>query len=155
MKYQLLSFLFFLPLIVVAQSPINKTKQQVIQQWKKNTDVAANCKTAVSETGDTLRARLGCAGATTYTQYNYIFDEKGKCKAMQVSSNSDSAAKAKLNAWLSNQSYHWQQVNENQYVSDFSSRLMIELPPVTSNFSFTVLRMEWTRELYDLLMKKE
>jgi DUF1680 family protein len=86
--------------------------------------------------------------------YTYIFDKKGKCNQEKIESSCPSCFSSNLQTILDIKKYHWKKINENQYVSDFESKLMIELPTEKNVFAISVLRMDWTRVLYDILMEK-
>lgn len=48
----------------------------------------------------------------------------------------------------------WIRINENQWVSNFASQLLVEIHEVKKGCRTQVLRTEWTKELYDLLLQK-
>ena len=50
--------------------------------------------------------------------------------------------------------FEWNKINENQYISKFEEKLMIELPAENYDHSFSILKVEWTKELYELLLKQ-
>ena len=145
---------FLLPLLAQAQVPINKTKAELIGQWKKDSTINARCKSPFTQTATRLKIKVACPGDTLSVEHVYNFDKAGKCQAYQVICSEDTLLKTEMARWLNQSIYHWQKVNENQYVSDFDSHLMIEFPPENKRHSLTILRMDWSRELYELLMKK-
>ena len=65
----------------------------------------------------------------------------------------DSCYKKYLNDLLNQKEYAWKKINGNQYVSKFASHLMLELPFDKDDFTFTLFRASWTKELYDILIK--
>lgn len=148
----LVFFVFMLPSMAFSQSFINKTKKQVQKEWKKNT--VNKCKPAFQNADSSMKV----SACTDYSsgqsvQHIYSFDKTGKCRSEQVITNCDSCLAKLLNKVLAQTQYNWKKINENQYVSDFSSALLIELPAENKDHSITILRMDWSKELYDLLMK--
>ncbi len=88
------------------------------------------------------------------TEIIYSFDSLGKCIREKVIANCDTCIYSKLQSILNIQSYKWKKINENQYVSRFEDRLMIELSVNKQEHSFYIHRMEWTQLLYDILLGK-
>jgi hypothetical protein len=88
------------------------------------------------------------------TQLIYVFDEKGLCLTETTITRCDSCHDAYLKVVLDKKKYNWKKINENQYISRFEDNLMIELFPEGEIRSFSVLRTDFTRELYDLLLKE-
>lgn len=84
----------------------------------------------------------------------FQFDENRKCRSEEIVTRCESYFSEYLKQLIEIKKYNWTKINENQYVSDFNSALMIEIPPENVSFSLTILRMDWSREIYDLLMKK-
>ena len=48
-------------------------------------------------------------------------------------------------------SYQWKKINESQYVSRFEDYLLIEWQQTGTEFSFTLIKTAWTRELYNMM----
>ncbi len=88
------------------------------------------------------------------TQLIYVFDEKGLCTTETTNTRCDSCHDGYLNAILDKKKYSWKKINENQYISRFEDNMMIELFPEGEVRTISVLRADFTRELYDLLMKE-
>lgn len=88
------------------------------------------------------------------TQQIYVFDEKGLCLTETTITRCDSCHDGYLKVVLDKKKYNWKKINENQYISRFEDNLMIELFPEGEIRSFSVLRTDFTRELYDLLLKE-
>lgn len=107
----------------------------------------------VSETDSTLTFII--SNRTDSVTYSLGFDENKKCFSERIITGCDACFTKQLNSVLKSKEYNWEKINENQYVSDFASYLMIEIPPENTEYSFTILRMTWSRELYDLLMENK
>ncbi len=88
------------------------------------------------------------------TQLIFVFDQKGLCLTETTNTRCDSCHDGYLKIVLDKKKYNWKKINENQYISRFEDGLMIEMFPEGEIRSFSVLRVEWTRELYELLLKE-
>ena len=82
----------------------------------------------------------------------YRFDQSGKCVSQRVLAGCDSCFQKYLNALLERKKYEWKKINENQYVSKYSEFLMVELSPQKEDYSYIILKADWNRETYRLLM---
>lgn len=144
MKKSVLPFLLLLPSILFAQVHINKTKKQVIESNKEG-------KNSInSETDTTLHLKTGGPGCNPVSII-YHFDKEGKCDNELFITGSDNCFTKYLDKVLAVKKYNWKKINENQYISDFASRMVIEIPPENKEWAFTVLRVAWTKQLYDML----
>lgn len=86
--------------------------------------------------------------------FRYRFDsDSGLCITEETVSACESCYRKYLDRLLGMKKYEWKKINENQYVSRFSDYLMIEIQQDNDEFSFTLIKTSWTRELYDLMLK--
>ncbi len=141
------------PVASLSQEYINKTRIQVKKELKNYETAEGIGKTTVTETDSTVLFSIRKSGASP-TGFKYAFDKKGKCISEKVEAGCDSCLVKYLQEVLAKEKYHWKKINENQYVSDYASKLMIELPPEKNIRYFKILRMDWSKELYDILMEK-
>ena len=89
-------------------------------------------------------------------KYTYLFDDStGLCFQQIVQSSCQSCYQQILNELVSQKDYEWKRINESQYVSRFSDYLMIEMQETEKDFSFTLIKTAWTRELYDLMLRNQ
>ncbi len=88
------------------------------------------------------------------TQLIYVFDEKGLCTTETTNTRCDSCHDGYLKIVLDKKKYNWKKINENQYISRFEDNMMIELFPEGEIRTFSILRADFTRELYELLLKE-
>jgi len=88
------------------------------------------------------------------TQLIYVFDEKGLCMTETTKTRCDSCHDGYLKIVLDKKKYNWKKINENQYISRFEDNMMIELFPEGEIRTFSILRADFTRELYELLLKE-
>ena len=66
----------------------------------------------------------------------------------------DSCIKKWLRATLRIGKYGWKKINENQYISKYEYKMMIELPVNPGEHYYTILRMDWSKTLYGILVGK-
>ncbi len=88
------------------------------------------------------------------SQLIYVFDEKGLCMTETTNTRCDSCHDGYLKIILDKKKYNWKKINENQYISRYEDNMMIELFPEGEIRTISVLRADFTRELYDLLLKE-
>lgn len=92
--------------------------------------------------------------ASLHTDFVYQFDKVKKCKSERVITGCDSCIKKWLQATLRIGKYGWKKINENQYISKYEYKMMIELPVKPDEHYYTILRMDWSKTLYDILVGK-
>jgi hypothetical protein len=145
-----LFLLLLLPMIGFSQTYINLTEKQIKKEWEKNK--VNDCKHTFQRTDTALVVSVDCANAAKnpIARFIYSFDASKKCQWVQMLTESDSFFTATLEKTLL-ENYNWKKINENQYISDFESHRLIELPADNRKNMFIVFRMDWTRQLYDLL----
>lgn len=144
---------FLMSLQAFAQNNIGKDRafisRYLDQYVAANKAYKASWKT--TESGIELTA-LDEDGHPVY--FRYTFDpESGKCMTEETVSSCESCYRKYLDRLLAMKKYEWKKINENQYVSRFSDYLMIEIQQDDNEFSFTLIKTDWTRPLYDLLKK--
>lgn len=147
MKYILAALLFFLCGNIFAQHYIGLTQNSAEKKLKKE---FPGLKVNITTGRDSLL--INNAGAFTHI---YIFDEKGKCNGEVSITRCDSCYNGLLNGILNISAFAWKKINESQYISRFEDGLMIELFQEEDAKRLSVLKTDWTRELYDLLLKNE
>ncbi|MBI3138443.1 MAG: hypothetical protein HYZ15_07655 [Sphingobacteriales bacterium] len=134
-----------------AQDYINATHSTAETVLKKKYP-AKKHHSPVTVSVDTIRVLWkGPAGART--EYIYAFDDNHLCFSETIITHCDSCLTGYLQQVLDKKNFGWKKINENQYISRFADNLMIELSADEALHSFSVLRVDWTRELYDMLIK--
>lgn len=150
-----LAFLFFLcaPAGTRAQHFIGKSKKKVEQQLRRQIRQHDSLQITLTDEGGQLRYRIAPvrvqAAETVYT-----FDKRGRCRSEKVTASCDSCFKKFLGHALAQKKIGWEKINENQYISSYASRMLIELSPEENNYSYTIHRVDWSREQYALMQKK-
>lgn len=145
--------LFFLPLSLFSQQYIDKSRDYVKKELGKY--VAANkaIKPVLEEKGSSIVLTINNPAAQTAV-FTYQFDEvTGLCNYQKTISPCDSCYKKYLQKLLELKRYEWKKINESQYVSRFSDYLLIELQTEGDEQSFTLLKTQWTKELYEMMQK--
>lgn len=87
------------------------------------------------------------------SQLIFVFDEKGLCMTETINTRCDSCHDGYLKNILDKKKFNWKKINENQYISRFEDNMMIELFPEGEIRTISVLRADFTREIYELLLK--
>ncbi len=150
--FTLSAFLLFTTL-AYSQGYINLKRNDVVSALKKKFQAADYNQATISLLKDTVKV-IPADSRATDPVFIYLFDESGRCKSETIITRCDSCLSRLLQAALAQKKYEWKKINENQYISKFEDKLMIELPPENPDHSFSFLRVDWTRELYDLLIKE-
>lgn len=152
MKRLFIIFLLIASYPAIAQKYLDKTKTEITQSLKTKNKESKTPVQFSHDTAGTLTFPVQVPGRSA-ADLSLFFDEKDKCVAERITVKCDSCLAPWLNPVLATTNYKWTRINENQYVSDFNSRLMLELPPDGKKNSYKLMRMDWTKELYELLMK--
>lgn len=143
----------FSPLLVLGQTYIGKSKTEVkkeLETWK-NTN--AGLRPVITELGTTTTLSFKDPGQGQ-VKIVCSFDKRRTCISEKTVTMSDSIRNIYLHAILEKKEYEWIKLNGNQYISRYEDKLMIEIPGDPKNYSVTVYRAEWTKDIYDLLLKK-
>ena len=150
MTRSLLFLLILVPVFSQAQKNIGKTKAVLKKELLAWRSANASLLPKITETTSTTTVRYNDPGLKSIESV-YIFDRKNICISERTLASSDSIRRVCLDKVLALPEYEWKKINGNQYISRFSDQLMIELPGDPKNFSFTIYRAAWTKELYDML----
>ena len=148
MKRLLLLLMICLPFVSFAQQHIGKTKAIV----KKSLQLEAKKVPGalLSDSGTVLSYSLK-QGTSSTVNFIYRFNKAEICISEQVTGQCDSCFKNQLNKVLADTKYGWKKINENQYASKFSEKMVIELPGNTEDNSYMILRTDWDEAMYKLL----
>ncbi|MBC7875441.1 MAG: hypothetical protein H7Y01_15680 [Ferruginibacter sp.] len=142
--------LLLFPLTGYCQNFIGKTRTRVIKELQHQ--VAKNDSLTITLTENDSVVIYSIKGpAVLPADFIYGFDKSGKCRSEKVVAGCEACFNKYLQNALDNKRYKWKKINENQYISTYAARMMIELPPENKDFSYTVLSTEWTKELYTML----
>ena len=143
-------FFALLPFSGFAQKYIDQKKADVKQELAKYIKDNEKIKATLSETDTSLV--LNIPGTTTQqASFVYFFDKEGKCRSQKTTAKCDTCIDLYLQEALRQVKYKWRKLNENQYISSFEEKMIIELPADGKEFSFTILRSDWSKILYDML----
>jgi hypothetical protein len=147
-----LSLLFCFPMYAFSQKHMDQTKDDVKKELEKYVAANSQLRPVLTETDSTLV--LSVTEQSQPAVFVYGFDQTtGKCDYQQTTANCDSCYKKYLKNLLDQKIYNWKKINENQYVSAFEYQLLLELSAEANDYSFTLIKTKWTKELYDLLIK--
>jgi len=146
-------FLLFLliPMALCAQKNLGKSRQVLmdhLQQFIKN---SPSSKLEFDKQNERLVMSTRDSSGQSI-RYEYGFDDKsGACFTEMTVSTCETCVRNELNWLLSVTSYQWKKINESQYVSRFEDYLLIEWQQTGTEFSFTLIKTAWTRELYNMM----
>ncbi len=146
-------FLLQLPVAAFSQKYFDLPKSEVKKELEKYVLDNKTINPVLSETESTLVLAVNDPAAQP-ASFIYGFDKiTGKCNSRKTVAACDSCYKKYLDNLLAQKNYQWKKINENQYVSKFADRLLLELRVDDNDYTFTLLKTEWTKELYDILLK--
>lgn len=153
MKYRyLVLVLSMLPLAGFSQHFIGKKKAAVMKFLQAEKSRQDSLEIVITEDASNIYYSVK-PGKTQAADFIYNFGPDGKCRTEKVKASCDSCFRKYLQKALDNKKLGWKKINENQYVSRYASRMMIELPPEANDYSFVILHSDWNRKLYKLLLQ--
>ena len=136
-----------------SQNYINKSRAQVKKELNEYTIRNDSLNASITET-DTAIVLSVKGKETLVADFIYRFDKAGKCMSEKVITDCDSCFTKYFQAVLNRKKYEWRKINENQYISSFAAKMLIELPADSKDFYFTILRTDWSKQMYNLLTDK-
>ncbi len=145
-------FLLLVPATGFSQLHINKTKSQVKQELSKYISKNDRITTNITETDSTLLMTVRGTGATE-ADHIYSFDKSGKCSTQKTITWCDSCLEKLLQPLIAEKKYQWKKINMNQYVSEFSAGVFIEIQMMGDTYYFTVFRLNLNKKMYNFLME--
>ncbi|MEI2737675.1 MAG: hypothetical protein V9F01_02705 [Chitinophagaceae bacterium] len=145
----LLIFLF-LPFLGFSQNFIGKKKTQVLKELQGLAKKNDSLTIAINDNDSVITYSIK-ASKTQPADFVYGFDKNGRCQSEKITANCDSCYNKYLQDVLNVKKYQWKKINENQYISKYAARLMIELPAESKEFTYTILRTNWNKKMYEML----
>lgn len=147
---RIILILSLLPVTCFSQNFIGKSKTQVKKNLQRQ--IVKNDSLTITLTdNDSLIIYAVKGGKVFPADFMYGFNKSGKCRSEKISLTCDSCYKIFLRDVLAQKKYGWKKINENQYISKFAARMMIELPAESKELYYTILKTTWTKKLYSLL----
>ena len=132
---------------------MNKSKAEVKKGLNKYILDNDSIKATLTETDSSLVLIVPGPKALP-ANFIYGFDKAGKCNSQKTIAWCDSCLNKFLQLALDEKKYQWKKINENQYISAFDDKMMIEISAVDKNYFFLILRTDWSKLLYDMLIEK-
>lgn len=146
---RLLFILIALSIIQVspAQGFIGLSKEKV----KKGLDsyVAKNQLSAVIDESPFTTTLFIDAPSGQKTEFIYHFDSGGRCRR-EVRISCDSCIVKYIAETLATKDPGWKKLNERQYISKYSKRLLLEI----DQSSTTVRQVQWNRDSYNEIIRR-
>ena len=146
-------FLYLLPVTCFSQNFIGKNKTQVKKNLQRQIVKHDSITITLTDNNSVIVYSVK-AGKESPADFVYGFDKSGKCRLEKIIAGCDSCYKKFLQTALGQKKYEWKKINENQYISKYAARMMIELPAEIKDFSYIILKTEWTKKLYSILTGK-
>ncbi|MDZ4806965.1 MAG: hypothetical protein SGI96_01705 [Bacteroidota bacterium] len=147
---RIILFLLLLPATGFSQNFIGRSKAQVKKYLQRQIAKYDSLTISLTDNDSALLYSIK-AGETLPADFIYGFNKSRKCQSERIIAGCDSCFNKFLKKLLSEKKYEWKKINENQYVSKYAARRMIELPPLNNNFSYTILKTDWNKDMYKLL----
>lgn len=133
-----------------SQKYINEKKADIKKDLQQYVSDNKTLKATLSETDSSLVLTVP-GEASQQADFIYFFDKEGKCRLQKTIAYCNTCIDKYLQDALKQDKYKWRKINENQYISSFEEKLMIELPADGKEFSFMVIRTDWSKIIYDML----
>ena len=153
MNQIMIFFFVLLPFMGISQTFINKSRKEIKKELAEYSVKNDNLETSLTETDSSI-SMLVTDPRTLRAKFIYSFDKSGKCISEKTIAWCDSCLGNYLEAALNRTKYGWIRLNENQYISKFSEKMMLETPIDENDHSFLIFRMDWSKMIYDMLLKK-
>lgn len=150
----IIAILLFWPATGFSQLYINKTKSQVKQELVKIFGKENSITATITETDSTLLMKIRGANAIEADRI-YSFDKSGKCSAQKTITWCDSCHEKLLQPLLAENKYKWKKINMNQYISDFSFGVFVEIQMIDNTYSFTIFRSNLSKKMYEFLLENQ
>jgi hypothetical protein len=151
--FRIILFLL-IPVAGFSQSFIGKKKADVkteLQNQKKGID---SLSIAITDK-DSALVLTQKKGDNSAIDFVYGFDKSGSCQSEKIiSSGCDSCFYNLLKKVLGHTKYEWKKLNENQYVSTYSARMLLEVQGENIPLYYSILRTQWTEEFYKMITEK-
>lgn len=149
-------FILFLliPVTGFSQTFIGKNKADVkneLQNQKKGGD---SLSITISDK-DSVLVLTQKKGDNSATDFVFGFDKSGICQSEKIiSTGCDSCFYDLLKKVLGQTKYEWKKLNENQYVSKYADRMLLEVQAENIPLYYSILRTQWTEEFYKMITEK-
>ena len=139
--------LIFLPSACFSQVFINNTKKEIKEKVVANYIGKETINPEFSETDSTLEVKISGKNVID-ADYTYKFDLSGKCISQKTITRCDSCHQALLQSVLDLKKYKWRKLNQNQYVSKFSKKVLLEIQELDQTFWFMIFKIKLRRKMY-------
>lgn len=150
MSRVIILFLLLVPFAGFSQNFIGKSKARVKKELQEQ--ITKNDTLSITLTDrDSVLVYSVKDPKTFPVDFLYDFDRDGKCQSEKVLAGCEACYNRYLQAALGQKKYEWKKINGNQYVSKYSAQMMIELPAEKTDYSYTIIRTNWTKEMYDIV----
>jgi hypothetical protein len=137
--------------LAFSQNFINKDYQKVKKSIAKYKPINDSTTISLQETDSSILMSIRGTGSQP-ADFLYRFNKERKCISEKITAYCDSCYKKFLGDLLAKKMYKWKKINENQYISGYNWKMMIELPvKEETSFFYIILRTNWNKKLYQLI----
>jgi hypothetical protein len=145
--------LLLIPVSGFSQNFIGKNKADAKSELQ-NQKLSDSLSISISDK-DSVLVLTQKRGDNSVTDFVYGFDKSGVCQSEKVvTSGCDSCFYKLLNKVLDQTKYQWKKLNENQYVSKYADRMLLEVQGESIPLTFSILRTQWNEEFYKMITEK-
>lgn len=146
-----LLFLFLLaPAAVFSQNLIGQSKTQIRQAIENGWGTETSEPVKIADKDSLITFTFG--SDSTVFELICGFDRSGKCSMEKISSAFEPCYEEQLKNVLGQELIGWKKINENQYISKFSEKKLLEIQLQNNNFAFAILRTDWNEEIYKMIL---
>ncbi len=146
MQKHLILLIFLFPASINAQLYINKSKSSIKNEVANYQKKNPSYRIDISETDSSF-----LIVEKNQTEHLLQFDNANTCKLESILLKCDTCYKTVLSQILEIKKYNWRKINGNQYISNFESKLMVELLLEENLTTIKIIRTDWSKLLYDML----
>lgn len=146
----LLSFIF-LSQSAFSQYYISKTKAEVNKELNVYAEKHQRLKPGVV-VSDTAIILTITESADQEIKFIYRFDKRGKCNLEQLNTTCEDCYTRYLTTALAQKEIGFKKINGNQYISNFATKMMIEITGDKNIFSYLIIQTDWSKEMYEILL---
>jgi len=156
MRLFYLTIFFAWSLQLQAQEQIGKTKAEVREFLKQETSKKEKDVTRkIMDHDSSITLQLNNKAAASTVNFVFTFNDKGICLQEKIHAEKAEWIGPYLEKALAKENFGFKKINEHQYISLFDKKVFLELPPEGIVNSFNMFRVDWSRDMYDILSKSE
>jgi hypothetical protein len=151
MKWRFITLLLLICSSIDAQEQIGRDRITVKNSLGKAVSIKDTLNRQLLVTDSTMILTLKNVAGNTVLTTVCSFSKKGIWYEEKTTAPCATCLTPWLEKVLAEKSYGWKKINEHQYITGFEHKMFLELPPEGEISSFKIFRVEWTKEMYEIL----